>query len=327
MSDPNQQLKEKFKETHRYPNFGDILMRMHLRGFRCHSNTVVEIASPVTAFCGLNGTGKSTLLQLAAAAYQDPDGVSSHYIKNFLIVSRLDPNPFYEDASIEFKFWQADRSLKPLTLSRSSTTKRWQGYGRRNERKVLFAGVGWYLPKIEQKDFIIRKAGQLAVVESSAIAETVKSQTCRVLGQHYSEATSHTVSFSNRRGNLISVQRTAVTYSESHMGFGEARSIQLISALEILPDKSLVLIEEPEISLHPSAQFEFGRYLVEVSTRKRHQIMLTTHSEFILSALPSESRIYLKRADNGITTIPGLTSLQAKSLMADGHTKCSSKRK
>lgn len=105
------------------------------------------------------------------------------------------------------------------------------------------------------------------------------------------------------------------------MGYGEGRSQYLIGRLETLPERSLILIEEPETSLHPSAQYALGRYLVDVAIRKRHQILLTTHSEFILGALPSESRVYLKRTDNGIDLILGLTALQAKSLLTEGQVK------
>jgi hypothetical protein len=105
------------------------------------------------------------------------------------------------------------------------------------------------------------------------------------------------------------------------MGYGEARSQFLIAAMEALPAKSLVLIEEPEISLHPHAQYEFGHYLVDVSARKGHQILLTTHSEPLLSALSSQSRLYLHVGATGVETVSGLTALQARSLMSRGHDK------
>ena len=80
-----------------------------------------------------------------------------------------------------------------------------------------------------------------------------------------------------------------------------------------------MLIEEPETSLHPSAQYQFGRYLVDVTIAKRHQILLTTHSEYILEALPTRARVYLQRTGGGVETIPGLTAIQARSLMTDGN--------
>ena len=105
------------------------------------------------------------------------------------------------------------------------------------------------------------------------------------------------------------------------MGYGEARSQYLINALELLPNKSLVLIEEPEISLHQSAQYNFGKYLIDVASRKGHQIFLTTHSEFLLESLPTASRIYLEKSRNDVKTVIGLTAIRAKSLMSMGNSK------
>jgi predicted ATP-dependent endonuclease of OLD family len=112
MSNPRSILQTKFALEHCYANFGPVLMQMHVKGFRCHSNTLIEFASPITAFCGLNGTGKSTLLQLAAASYAAPASEwPRHYIRTFLDVGTLDPKPFTDDARVEYKFWQEDRSL------------------------------------------------------------------------------------------------------------------------------------------------------------------------------------------------------------------------
>ena len=47
----------------------------------------------------------------------------------------------------------------------------------------------------------------------------------------------------------------------------------------------IVLIEEPESFLHPSAQAEFGKLLQDLATEFKIQIITTTHSPFILSNL------------------------------------------
>jgi len=322
MTDLRNALQSMFEEPNRYTNFGNVLIQIHIQGFRCHANTVVDIESPITAFSGLNGTGKSTILQLAAAAYKNPDhSTERYYIRDFLVVGILDPNPFTTNAIVEYKFWQDDRSHKSLKISRKAISKRWQGYKSCPERCVFFAGIGLYLPMNEKRDFIFCNASRLNISSSNNVSTNIKEWTCKILGQNYNNIASNTVTYSQKIGQVISVQRSGITYSEAHMGCGEGRSQFLINMLETLPEKSLVLIEEPETSLHPSAQHEFGRYLVDVVKRKRHQILLTTHSEFILESLPSKSRIYLKKTNDSIKAIPGLTALQAKSLMSDGHVK------
>lgn len=323
MSDPRNIIQEMFAESHRYANFGNILMKMHVKGFRCHTDTIIEFSSPITAFCGLNGTGKSTLLQLAATAYKSPDNnqQKNYYIRDFIVVGTLDPNPFTTHASVEFKYWQANRSLKPLTISRNSITIRWQGYPRRIARHVFFTGVGIYLPKIEMRDAVIRNANHVTITSSYVVSEQIKQSISKILGCSYDSVTCNTVNCYGKTQTVTSVQKSGTEYSEVHMGYGEGRTQHLVTMLETLPEKSLILIEEPETSLHPSAQYEFGNYLIDVVRRKRHQILLTTHSEFILQALPSSSRIYLNKRNDAIDTIIGLTALQAKSLMTQGHVK------
>lgn len=322
MTDLRDVLQSMFDPRNRHANFGNVLMRIHAKGFRCHSNTLIDILSPITAFCGLNGTGKSTLLQLAAASCgSDDSDIKPYCIRDFLVVGTLDPNPFARDATVEYRFWQGDRTLKPLTLSRNDRTKRWQGYARRPKRRVVFAGVGLYLPKIEQRDFIVRKAGRLSISSSEPLTDHFKLCTSKILGCSYQSIQSNVVVHRRRSGKVVSVERSNVKYSEAHMGCGEGRAHYVVALLETLPERSLILIEEPETSLHPSAQYEFGRYLIDVVVRRRHQILVTTHSEFLLQALPSGSRVYLDRTGEAINVIPGITALQAKSLMALGHVK------
>lgn len=322
MSDPRSILQSKFADASRFANFGAALMQMKVCGFRCHSATSIEIKSPITAFCGINGTGKSTLLQLAAVAYRNNlDGGEPYYIKDFLVVGTLDPAPFKPDARVEYKFWQEDRSLKQVTVSRSSTSANWPGYRRRIERPVLFAGVGLYLPRIETRDLIVRYASKLHVDSSEHVAAHIRAWTCRIMDQTYDDMQRHTVSYSDRKKAVVSVTRIGRAYSEAHMGCGEGRIQYLVTTLEALPEKSFILIEEPETSLHPHAQRVFGEYLVDVSTRRGHQILITTHSDPLLSALPSLSSIYVHNSPNGVGTIYGLTAREARSLMSKGFDK------
>ncbi|MBZ5490314.1 MAG: ATP-binding protein [Acidobacteriia bacterium] len=322
MSDPRSVLQAKFVETNRFDNFGTVLTQMRVYGFRCHADTTVEVKSPITAFCGINGTGKSTLLQLAAVAYRNnPKFALSYYIKDFLVVGTLDPSPFKMDARVEYKFWQKDHSLKQLTISRNAAKSNWSGYRRRLERPTQFAGVGLYLPRIEMRDFIVRYASKLKVDSSEGVAEHIKKWTCRIMDQSYDDMQRHTVSYSDRSKAVVSVKRGGNMYSEAHMGCGEGRIQYLVTSLEALPQQSCVLIEEPETSLHPHAQREFGNFLVDVATRRGHQIFLTTHSDPLLAALPSLSTVYIHNSSSGIKVVYGLTSIEAKSLMSKGYDK------
>jgi len=61
----------------------------------------------------------------------------------------------------------------------------------------------------------------------------------------------------------------------------------------------IIVIEEPESFLHPSAQAEFGRVLQDLSEEFGVQILATTHSPYMLNQGNPASNILLKRRVDG----------------------------
>eukprot|EP00487_Bulimina_marginata_P004454 TRINITY_DN20804_c0_g1_i1.p1 TRINITY_DN20804_c0_g1~~TRINITY_DN20804_c0_g1_i1.p1 ORF type:complete len:134 (+),score=10.98 TRINITY_DN20804_c0_g1_i1:31-402(+) len=66
---------------------------------------------------------------------------------------------------------------------------------------------------------------------------------------------------------------------------GEASILStLIALIPELEDNSLVVIDEPEISLHPSWQYRYVNLLDRIIARKSGcHIFIATHSHFIIS--------------------------------------------
>jgi hypothetical protein len=105
------------------------------------------------------------------------------------------------------------------------------------------------------------------------------------------------------------------------MGCGEGRVYTLVRTLEGCPGKSLILLEEPEISLHAKAEYELGKYLIDLANRRGHQILITTDSERLMRSLPQASLIYMCRQHGKVRALPGITSYESESLMTEGHDK------
>jgi putative ATP-dependent endonuclease of OLD family len=57
----------------------------------------------------------------------------------------------------------------------------------------------------------------------------------------------------------------------------------------------ILIVEEPESFLHPSAQAEFGRVLQDLAEEFRVQVITTTHSPYMLSMDKPESNVLLER--------------------------------
>ena len=68
-------------------------------------------------------------------------------------------------------------------------------------------------------------------------------------------------------------------------GFGTNALILLLLQLVEAGKDATVMIEEPEIHLHPKAQAELASLLVEEAQAEDKQIIMTTHSEHILNRL------------------------------------------
>jgi len=105
VSDPVKQLRAKFDEKNRYANFGPVIRKMRICGFRGITDLIVGFDSPICALSGLNGSGKSTVGQLSVCAYKKPStsvDYRRYYVKEFFPVSVADQNPFDANERAEY---------------------------------------------------------------------------------------------------------------------------------------------------------------------------------------------------------------------------------
>lgn len=284
--------------------FGNLLKSVHVSGVRGMTSTL-EFTWPVTAIAGTNGSGKTTIIQLCSTAYVKPGGGRNYKIGEWIRNALKDESPAFGDkSSVTFSFWN-DAPGFDIPYRKERT--RWE-YPRRNnpERLVYFFGISTFAPRIERKDRLHAFRSQIEVRKSAPFDKRLIASLSKVLGVPYDSGTMHTVGLA--RGDwsddLPLVKRGEYGYAEPHMGAGEQKVIRLMRALEALPSSSLVLLEEPEITLHPDAQRGLAWYLMNLARRKGHQIILTTHSAELFEALPDEARALIVRRKTGVDVIP-----------------------
>jgi predicted ATPase len=90
-------------------------------------------------------------------------------------------------------------------------------------------------------------------------------------------------------GYSVIFETNHFSYSEAFAGSGEMAVVRLV--LEVLgaQEYSLVLLDEPEVSLHPGAQKRLKHFLLEETRRKRLQVVISTHSPSIIEDLPANA--------------------------------------
>jgi predicted ATPase len=322
MSDVKQILLSKFHGTSLYSNFGAVIKSMTINGFRGISDLKLDFEYPITAISGTNGSGKSTIGQLAVCAYKQPQTDKKYrrrYVRDFFPVSQLDPSPFASNANVKFQYATNTIQLQDLTLARNSSE--WAGYKRQPERHSFYVGFSLYIPKVERKDLSIYKPGSFSIGDKRIISDEIKSQVSGILNNSYEEVAFQAISHRNKTIEIGLVAKYGYAYSENNMGFGEGRLMYMIDLFENEPDNSLFVLEEPETSLHEDAQYKFVKYLMDVCNRKKHQIILSTHSSIILDALPTQGRKFISRDRSGVKVLDRVSASRAKSILADGHSK------
>jgi ABC-type uncharacterized transport system ATPase subunit len=75
--------------------------------------------------------------------------------------------------------------------------------------------------------------------------------------------------------------------------------VRLVQEVLKASDYSLIILDEPEVSLHPGAQERLINFLLEEIKRKKHQVVITSHSPSIIKNLPKEAIKVLYQNPNG----------------------------
>ena len=92
-------------------------------------------------------------------------------------------------------------------------------------------------------------------------------------------------------------------YSEANAGSGENAIINMVCAIIDAERDSLILLDEPEVSLHPSAQMKLKLFLMNIAMKKHHQIIISTHSTILIEKMPKEAIKLFEVNDEGTTDI------------------------
>lgn len=69
------------------------------------------------------------------------------------------------------------------------------------------------------------------------------------------------------------------------VGFGVSQFLPVLVLLYYVPERSIVLVEQPEIHLHPAVQSGLADVLINATQRRRIQVVVETHSEHLLRRL------------------------------------------
>lgn len=142
--------------------------------------------------------------------------------------------------------------------------------------------------------------GMKVATENRLLTKTELEAVSFILGREYSEARVVRHRLFKGDGNLSVIFKTNFCkYSEAFAGSGEVAVTSCV--IQILGAKigSLILLDEPEVSLHPGAQERLLAFLAKVVKEKKVQVIFSTHSPHLISSLPNEAIKSFVQLNNG----------------------------
>lgn len=272
-------------------------------GLRGLDGVLVPFNYPITAVCGKNGSGKSTILSLAALAHHSPANWYVNWTNTRYRSSKIAENRSYyifpdfflysqnEQLPNNVKItWRYQFQGTELSVEFKRSANRWGKYKRRPEREVDYAPLSRILPAQE--------LNAIRSVFSSAVPDAITQQ----LNEEYRDYLSYIMGANYQSAEILKTGRltftnfqTDVFYSGFNMGGGENCVAYILYLLNKLPNFGLLIVEEIESCLHPEAQVRLAEVLVKISHHKKIQVVCSTHSEVFLDALPRQARLLLKK--------------------------------
>lgn len=99
----------------------------------------------------------------------------------------------------------------------------------------------------------------------------------------------------------IQIGAAARSYSDAFAGSGETGVIRAVCDILGQPSGSLLLLDEPETSLHPAAQKRFLRFLLQTTLERSHQTIIATHSPSFIAGLPPRAIRVVESTTSGAT--------------------------
>ena len=175
-----------------------------------------------------------------------------------------DENESDHEASSRLVLMEFFRSLRIVPTTRGLSRRTYHLGPDSQEQITLTAGLS------EQEDEVATTLGYSAP-NVSRVSHWIK----RVTGVEFK--TDIVPPQSVKPVSIASIGEVSLTAE----GFGTNALVQLLFELARADDGATILMEEPEIHLHPKAQAELTSVIVEEAKASNKQVIMTTHSEHI----------------------------------------------
>lgn len=225
----------------------------------------------VTGIFGMNGCGKSSILHALACFYRPlNNGSEKNYFTRFF---KRVGNDAWKDSKITANFTITGN---PKTVVYKKGDDRWiPRIDNKPQRDSYYIGIDSCVPAIEKEPFTrtsFHMTNRGSIDNHDAVVQAFSNILCRIYDAAQNEAF--------LKKNYTRVQlHGAASYTSLSMGAGEQRLLYIIELLYHVPEYSLILIDELDLTLHTMALQRLVTLIVQVANAKHLQVIFTSHRE------------------------------------------------
>ena len=239
---------------------------------------------PLTGIFGPNGIGKSTILQALAAAYSPPTDCAAADFGQFfprLTTDIWNGTKFSIDHTYKTGTVEATGTIE---YRKGAVTTRWKPlHNKRPERHVTYVPIRTCLPDLEAySSHDLTNA--VPTTLTSAEDNRVRKAAGAILNCKYTAMAKLSVPGEPKK-QYISLTRQdigGIEYPSVVMGAGEQRLLRLLDAVENTRANGLILVDELDLMMHGDALKKLISYLTDRCTKRKQQLVFTSHREELL---------------------------------------------
>lgn len=230
----------------------------------------VPFYAGITAICGLNGVGKSTLVSCVKKAVGLGDD------------SIFTQNKACNEVSAE------------LILDGKSVTIHTSDYS--SEQEVIFSDQIKYIDSNQSIELLKLWSEQtnldeyLEELESQTYEQKELEEISELVGKSYTKCISiETQEDTTYKQVYFQVSLDDQDYSSPYMGLGEHFLMYLYYIIQNAAKDSCIIIEEPETYISVKSQYKLMDFIAKTINKKGISFIITTHSPHILESIHDEN--------------------------------------
>lgn len=252
------------------------LESLNIEGLNSFNTQEIYFDGGITAFCGLNGLGKSTLLNSINTLFSNDSAEG-----------------FKEELYKKVTFEKIEGTIK-FRGNRIQKTVHREGdnYIHTNtipEIKVSWVDTSYQVPNL------IKVFSQVSSIpylldgsEANSIVDKELERVNYILGKEYTSCEVYEVELDEKLIPYFKVEYNGLWYGVEDMGHGELATLYMYWKFRSADRQTIFLLEEPETFLSHPSQKRIMNVLAEFSIKNNSPLILTTHSSAILTEVPVE---------------------------------------